>query len=308
MINFVRESLDLHLFFARIMREHAIFLEVGFLPNDATYIQQAGQFKCLYDEILKEAIMLSDCTASLNVLQSGELVTEKTFLAEQKTQELTGIFIERTITAKQLKLKPDLGTIPMGIETQVKALNEKSLALTVSFAEFKFWVLSKVTQCCLVTNLFPSQLEHVYSEALFYLKELNRLQNNQFVDARVNLLEQEVFWNEIMGEHAQIIRHLLDPSEKELCRKAKDFAQRFERLQQKIKGEGIPASGFEKLTQEIIAATSSIAEFKATGTELLLTCKVKSLLSALLTDHTLREAYYYLRVLKTWKEGYPGQS
>jgi len=82
------------------MRDHAIFLEVGFLPKDVTCIQQADQFKCLYDEILKEAIMLSDCTASLNILQSGELVTEKTFVAEQNTQELTGIVIDQAITVE----------------------------------------------------------------------------------------------------------------------------------------------------------------------------------------------------------------
>ena len=110
-----------------------------------------------------------------------------------------------------------------------------------------------------------------------------------------------------MYEHAQIIRHLLDPSEKELCKKAKDFVQRFERLEHKMKGEGIPASDFERLRQENIKATSSIAEFKAVGTELILACKVKSLLSALLTDHTLREAYYYLRILRTWKEDHPGR-
>lgn len=302
--NFVRKSLDLHLFFARIMREHAIFLQAGFLPKDVTYTQQAEQFKCQYDEVLKEAIMLSDCTASEEVLQSGELITDKTFRAEQKTQELTGICIDMALTTEELRLNADLGTIPSGIEPQVSTLNQKAMGLTTSFAQFKAMVLDQVTHCYLVSNLFPSQLEHVYREALYYVKVLKRLQNNQFVDARVDLLEQEVFWDEIMGEHAQIIRHLLDPSEKELCRKARDLARRFERLEQKMKGEGLPASSFGRLAQENVSATLAIAEFKATSTELILACQVKSLLSPLLTDHTLREANYYLRILRTWKSGY----
>ncbi len=305
--NFVRESLDLHLFFARIMKEHAIFMQAGFLPKDVTYAQQAERFKCQYDEILKEAIMLSDCTASMAVLESRELVTDKTLRAEQKTQDLTGIPIDRSLTIEELKLKPDLGTIPVGVEMHICALNQKTRDLTTSFAEFKAHVLEQVTQCCITTNLFPSQFEHVYEEAVFYLKLLERLQKNQFVDNRVDLFEQKVFWDEIMREHAEFVRHLLDPSEKERCRKARDLAQLFDQLEQKLKGEGLAAASFERLTQENIRATLAIAEFKATGTESILACQVKSLLSPLLTDHTLREANYYLRVLQTWKSGYYGK-
>jgi len=298
---FVRQSLDLHLFFARIMREHAIFMQAGFLSKDVTYVQQAEQFKCQYDEILKEAIMMSDCTASSDVLKSRELVTDKTLRAEQKTQMLTGIPIDMTLTMEELRLKPDLWTIPSGIEHHISALNQKTVVLTTAFAEFKLKVLEEVTKCCLSTNLFPSQFEHVYEEALFYLKVLNRLQNNQFIDAQVDLFEQKIFWDDIMKEHAQFVQHLLDPSEKELCCKARDFAQRFELLEHKLKGEGLPASSFGQLILENINATLSLAEFKATGTERILACQVKSLLSPLLTDHTLREAYYYLRILRTWK-------
>jgi len=289
------------------MREHAIFLQAGFLPKDVTYLQQAAQFKCQYDEILKEAIKLSDCTASEEVLQSEELLTDKTLRAEQKTQELTGIPIDMLLTTEELRLNPDPGTLPAEIEPQVCALNQKAMVLTTSFAEFKGMVLDQVTHCCIACNLFPTQLEHVYKEAHYYLKVLKRLQNNQFVDARADLLEQEVFWDEIMAEHVKFVRHLLDPSERELCRKAKDLGKGFERLEQKMKGEGLPASSFGRLMHENIAATLSIAEFKALGTELILACQVKSLLSPLITDHTLREAYYYLRILQTWKPGYLGR-
>ena len=305
--NFARESLDLHLFFARIMREHAIFMQGAFLGKDVTYVQQAEQFKCQYDEILKAAIMLSDCTASGEVLQSEELITDKTLRAEQKTQELTGVAIDMSLTAEELKLNPDLETIPAEIEPQVKALNQKALVLTSAFAEFKARVLDQITHCCLTSNLFPLQFEHVYKEALFYLKILKRLENNQFVDARVDLLEQEVFWDEIMGEHAKFVRHLLDPSERKLCHQAKELIKSFERLEQKMKGEGLPASSFGRLMHENISATLSIAEFTATGTELILACQVKTLLSPLLADHTLREANYYLRILQTWKPGYLGR-
>ena len=38
---FIKQSLALHLFFARIMKEHSFFLEVGFTRKDYNYIKQA---------------------------------------------------------------------------------------------------------------------------------------------------------------------------------------------------------------------------------------------------------------------------
>lgn len=34
---YVTLSLELHLFFARIMKEHALFLEAGFVPKDLKF-------------------------------------------------------------------------------------------------------------------------------------------------------------------------------------------------------------------------------------------------------------------------------
>ena len=37
MKDYVKTSLELHLFFARIMKEHAIFLQAGFMPKNIEY-------------------------------------------------------------------------------------------------------------------------------------------------------------------------------------------------------------------------------------------------------------------------------
>ena len=43
--DFVRQSLDLNLFFLRIMKEHSFFLEAGFTPVNADLARQADAFK-----------------------------------------------------------------------------------------------------------------------------------------------------------------------------------------------------------------------------------------------------------------------
>ena len=37
-------SLELHLFFTRIMKEHSFFLKAGFVGKDVQLIEQAGEF------------------------------------------------------------------------------------------------------------------------------------------------------------------------------------------------------------------------------------------------------------------------
>jgi hypothetical protein len=56
-----------------------------------------------------------------------------------------------------------------------------------------------------------------------------------------------------------------------------------------------------RLTRDTITATRSLRDFKAAGTEGLLTCKIKSIIIPLLADHVLREANHYLRILNRSK-------
>ena len=45
MQNYVKSSLELHLFFSRIMKEHSLFLQAGFMPISNDYICEAQWYK-----------------------------------------------------------------------------------------------------------------------------------------------------------------------------------------------------------------------------------------------------------------------
>lgn len=45
-------SLELHLFFARIMKEHALFLEAGFTPKNANLAREADRYKTNFERLL----------------------------------------------------------------------------------------------------------------------------------------------------------------------------------------------------------------------------------------------------------------
>jgi hypothetical protein len=82
-IEFIQQSLELHLFFARIMKEHSFFLQIGFTQKDSTLILKANSFRIEFDRLLADAISLSNGVVSPSFLQSGEVITPYTLKAER---------------------------------------------------------------------------------------------------------------------------------------------------------------------------------------------------------------------------------
>jgi len=298
---FIRESLELHLFFGRIMKEHAIFLEAGFVPKDAALAQQAEMFKRDFAVLLQEAICLANGVVSQEALLSGEAVTDKTLRAEQITEQLSGIGIDSQLTMEELNLSPDGGSMVPQLEEQVAALNQKYIECVKALVQFKTDVVEGMLQCRLFTFNFPLLIIHIRREALFYLQKLERLQRRIVVNLLQDALEEEQFWNRQMAEHAQFISHLLDPTETDLILKANGFAGQYFHLDNIVQGKVEGTKTLGQITNETINTTRAFRDFKAAGTEGLLLCQIKSIVIPLLADHVLREANHYLRVLNKSK-------
>jgi hypothetical protein len=298
-IDFVRQSLALHLFFGRIMKEHSFFLQLSFMPRDAGYTQQADAFRLSYDGLLREAVSLSNGVVNPEVLQSGEVVTPYTINAEMLTTFYTGIQIPTDLTQAETELMSGNGTVVNpALEHRVAQLNQRAIDLTGSLIQFKAAVLSNVLSCKMFTVNYPLLIEHIMREARLYVRMLQRLQNREIADLQREALEQEAFWNRIMAEHSKFIRGLLDPTENELFITANNFGNEFDQLTAEALAAMEMTIPPDKVTEDSLRATLRIREFKAQGTLGLLECKIRSIIIPLLGDHVLREANRYLRLLK----------
>lgn len=289
MQNYVRSSLELHLFFARIMKEHALFLRAGFMPISEEYICEAEMYKGEFEKLLADTVRLSNCRVCKNILRSGEIVTQCTLGAEKKTSELTGIDINTDITSQELRLQPESNSyIDQNMVKCVCSLNNRALQLLDGLIRLKEKILCEVLSCKLFTANYPLLIEHITREAKLYRQYLGMLQNGQNITCQ-NRKKLELFWNQIMMEHALFIRGLLDPSEEKLICTANDFAKEYRKLLQDARSA----------TDEVIKETTiRYRDFKMTGTEGIMCCKIKSIILPLLADHVLREANHYLRLLK----------
>lgn len=293
--NYAVKSLELHLFFGRIMKEHALFLKAGFTPANANYSKQAEMYKNEFEKLLCDAVSLSNGVVSPAVLNSGEVVTEFTVPAEIQTERFTGIEIDKKITRSELSLCGNCDH-RVGNSSQricaVHKLNERAIRLLDGLICFKENILKNVLNCQMFTANYPLLIEHIIREAKLYRKYLLALEKDGMLDF-CSMREVECFWNRIMMEHALFIRGLLDPTETELINSADKSANEFaELLRQCTNAQD------KTMTANSLEKTVKLRDFKAAGAAGTTECKIRSIILPLLADHVLREANHYIRILK----------
>jgi Protein of unknown function (DUF2935). len=301
--DFVKQSLELNLFFMRIAKEHSIFMEAAFTPRDFGLAREADAFKNHFSMLLEETIYFSNGIISPEVVASGELVTDLTFSAERGTEFYSAIPIDSGITRRELNLAPSAGVnITPAFVQNVMMLNEEAIAATNMLAGYKARLLSNVLACRVFTLNYPLLIDHILREARFYLNMLNKLQHRDAIDTPDEIIEQEVFWNRIMAEHSKFIRGLLDPTEVELIDTAEKFGREFDSLTGKAIELTKKTSGLEDVTEDSLEAAEGIRDFKRQGTQGLIKCRIKSIALPLLGDHVVREANHYIRLLRMFKK------
>lgn len=296
MNKYVTLSLELHLFFLRIMKEHAFFLEAGFPTKDKAFVDEADWYKNEFEKLLQEAVSISPGFVRPTVLNSNEIVTDYTLSTENKTEELTGIKINKNITLMENNLR--LGNnynAPLATEATVRNLNNRAINLLNGLIAFKERILNDVLTCKLFTANYPLLIDHILREAKLYRSYLIALENGQDIEM-TDMKQVELFWNQIMMEHALFIRGLLDPTENNLINTADNFAKEYQNLL--IEATNMTDATMASIRNKTLEETQRYRDFKEAGTKGLDSCGIRSIILPLLADHVLREANHYLRILK----------
>lgn len=293
--NYVVKSLELHLFFGRIMKEHSLFLKAGFTPANVNFSNKATYYKNQFESLLNQAVMLSRGIVSQDVLCSGEMVTEFTAMAEKQTEKFTGIPINKEITKRELSLCNNCNQCanPSEIVCQVQRLNQMALNLLDGLICFKETILNNVLGCKMFTMNYPLLLEHIIREAKLYYEYICILEQDGDISKQC-MKDTECFWNQIMMEHAMFIRGILDPTETELFNTADEFAKEYAALI-----ESCNCAQEKMMPMDSLSETIRFRDFKMAGVQGIEDCQIRSVILPLLADHVLREANHYIRLLES---------
>lgn len=162
---YVMQSLELHLFWGRIMKEHLLFLEAGFAGKNTSLIKEAENYKVSFEKFLLEVVKLANGIVRESIIDSGEIFTEYTLEAEKKTKYYTGLEINCKITLMESHLQCKNKKIA-DVKTSdcVKNLNCRAIKMLDKLICFKEKVLEEVISCKLFTSNYPMRLEHIIEE------------------------------------------------------------------------------------------------------------------------------------------------
>lgn len=296
-------SLELHLFFARIMKEHSLFLEAGFTPKNTKFSKEAECYKVQFEKLLLDTVRLSNGMDVESVINSGEVFTEYTLDAEKKTQYYTGININSKITLMEKELEcKDKNNVDSKTVKCVKQINNRAIKLLDGLIDLKKRVLDGMLSCQLFTMNYPLLIDHIIREAKLYLSYVEALEEGEDIEDMDNsdIRKNELFWSQIMMEHSLFIRGLLDPSENKLIDTSDQFAKDYSELIKKA--NNMTSMTMSNITDDTLIETIKLRDFKQAGTEGIMDCKIKSIILPLLADHVLREANHYIRILDSYKK------
>ena len=281
------------------MKEHSLFLEVGFTPKNTKLSKEADSYKVSFEKLLLDTLKVSDGRIRESVIDSEEIFTEYTLNAEKKTSYYTGIDINSKITLREKELEcRNSSNIDDKVVKCVKVINNRAIKLLDGLIELKMKVLDGMLCCKLFTVNYPLLIEHIIREAKLYRSYIKDLETNRDID-KESIRKTELFWNQIMMEHSLFIRGLLDHTENELVTTSHNFANEFSELLQKA--NDATEMTMSNVTSATLMETIKLRDFKAAGAKGIVDCKIRSIILPLLADHVLREANHYIRLLNDYQ-------
>jgi hypothetical protein len=186
----------------------------------------------------------------------------------------------------------------------VTKLNEDTLILTHKIALFKQNVLEEVMGKLQGFNM-PLLIEHVRREAIYFLKTLKQINQRRQHPLADDIVDENIFFLQIMAEHSKFIAHLLDPSEELLIHQAREFGKTFDLLlyQAKHLDFGAPSADLVKNQLTVYkGAALELRSFKEQATKLIETCQVRSVIDPKLASHVTREAAKFLSIIDKLEE------
>lgn len=292
--DFFKHSIKTHLFFLRILKEHLYFISTSLPKKNEDLINEAKTLTNHFNNLLNKALYYAD--GNINI--TSDAITKYTLEAEKATANLSGMPIDTDLTTYEMSL---INRSPSNLDNtslihNLINLNKETLELTKANIAFKKKILSMVKNCKVFITLYPLQLDHIIREAFYYLNILTQLEDRNNENNYQDIIYTESFWDDIMKEHAEFIRVLLDPSENDLIYKANQFSNLYGDLKKEAQMIN-NIKMLEQITAKSIQLTNEFKEFKEDGTKGILNCNIKSIIQPLLADHVLREANYYLYLL-----------
>lgn len=274
-----------YLFWSRIMKEHAIFIESSLPPPQSRLAVQAKQYHNQFSQLFRRVILLSNGVLTEEILASEQFLTDFTETAERDFEKFFGVTANIPLTVSEQHIKPFRADIAgdRQLRARFSEIGGQLLRETEAFVLFQQDMLNRRVSCKLFFGLYPSALNHLMKEAKRFIVEIKAIESADATQSDSFI----AFWNQGMSEHAKSLRGELDWTEEKEIHAANDYAEAFDML----------ASAAPDRMKSLEYNTR-FAKYAENVTQNFIGCKLLGIMSGLYCDHLLREVNHFNWALK----------
>jgi hypothetical protein len=270
---YIKGTMELNVFFARIFKEHCVTIAAGQKNGDMRVLQSIDRYKVHFEMLLSYALENGLNLIAPELINLNCFITPYTYNCEQSTQAACGISINHRISGLEMEKlnKPDpiaAGRLPYTYERALR-LNSDGEEIARGLKELLINILKEVKSGRMYSSVYASVYECYILELNRYQKAIEMLRSDQ------KFSRSDEGAVKIMQSNAEHIRGTLDPVEMDDIHKANFFAGQF--------AECIDEQKFVEINEQF-------GQFVEDLIEKMLAKKLLTVMLPLTLDNILRQA------------------
>jgi hypothetical protein len=271
---YIKNTMELNVFYARIFKEHCVALVSGQKNGDMRILQSLDRYKVHFEMLLSAALESGLNLIEPRLIELNCFITPYTYSLELSTQNACGVSINHRISNLEMEklAKPQpvaIGRLPFAYERALR-LNSDGEEIARGLCELLQNILNEIKKGRIYSCVYPSVYECNILELKRYQKAIEYLRQDKDMD-----------WSDaqavkIMQTNAEYIRGTLDPYEMQDINKANNFAAEF--------------SQCVSDSQKFLKTNQEFSQFLQDLIEKLMAKKLMTVMLPLTLDNILRQA------------------
>lgn len=297
-LELIQYSLELNLYLSRTMMEHCIFIKAAINNKEHNYTKVIEEQIKYFQKALKGLVGFSNGKIRKEFIDSKQLVTDYTMVAEENSLKCFNDTIDSTITEATKNLSSGVPNINKENLEIVNDINQKMYNKLLYIIKTLNELNIDIKKENIVVNIHYPFFKHVIEETEILLKALERLINKVALDPSYVYISQYNHTS-MMKDHSALIDELINNIAYDHTTELKSFTSLYKKDLKEFNNDITPYAieknneTFQKNTYEILNVN-----------ELLINeaIKDKITVSPLLMDHLLRETNHFLACFKQYTQ------
>lgn len=228
-IDFIIQSIEANLTYGLAIREMALDLQISFLLKDEDIKNTTETYFKAFDALVNETLAIADGNVPQEMISDQIVATDYTLDMYDLTEKLTDVNMDQELILKLKKIKPGIPNSTPELIKKVEDINNQAVILLTNFKKFLEEIYDEVINVRIFMFTYGLLIKHIIQRVDLYYYSMDRVTHREkYSPTYVAKLQYD--FNNLVKQDAKFINALVNQSERDVIRRAREFEQRFEML------------------------------------------------------------------------------